>query len=80
MDNFWYYKLEHRPALPDDQTQWRAFTLLDGGSLSMEPVEDSALGFVNTTLLANDTYVFRLTVVTQDGAAKLCEVTVTVQN
>ena len=80
MDNFWYYKLEHSPAQLGDQASWRAFTLLDGGSLSMDAVEDSALGLVNTTLLANGTYVFRLTVVTQDGAAKLCEVTVTVQN
>ena len=79
-DNFWYYKLEHSPVLPGDQASWRAFTLLDGGSLSKETVEDSALGFVNTTLLANGTYVFRLTVVTKDAAAKLCEVTVTVQN
>ena len=80
MDKFWYYKLEHSPAWPSDQASWRAFTHPDGGSLSMAAVEDSALGFVNTTLLANGTYVFRLTVVTQDGAAKLCEVTVTVQN
>ena len=80
MDKFWYYKLEHSPARPGDQASWRAFIHPAGGSLSMAAVEDSALGLVNTTLLANGTYVFRLTVVTQDAAAKLCEVTVTVQN
>ena len=77
IDDFWYYKLEYRLLAAGDQAPRRAFTYFDG---SMAVVEDGALGFVNAAQLENGAYVFRLTVVAQDGAATLCEVTVAVRN
>lgn len=77
LDDFWYYKLEYRLIPTGDQAPRRAFTYFDG---SMGPVEDDALGRVDTTYLENGAYVFRLTVVAQDGAPALCEVNVAVRN
>ena len=72
-DQFDFYKLEHAPGGSN-----QSYSYFDGGE---DPVVGGLLGNLNSSAMANGTYVIQVVVVDTTGNyPEPCRVTVTVQN